>query len=39
MKPFMMADEFESIMLQAGFIGDELGTRDVAIAFSQSLMT
>lgn len=39
LKPFMMADEFESIMIQAGFVGDELGTRDIAIAFSTSLMT
>ena len=39
MKPFMMADEFESIFMTAGLIGEDLGTRDVAIAFSTSLMT
>jgi len=34
LKPFMMADEFESLILTAGLIGDELGTRDVSIAFT-----
>ena len=38
-KPFMMAEEFESIFVQAGLIGDSLTTRDVAIAFSTAIMT
>lgn len=34
MRPFMMADEFEQLIMLCGFLGDELGTRDISIAFT-----
>ncbi len=34
----MMADEFESIFSRAGLMGDQLNTREVAIAFTTAIM-
>lgn len=39
MKPFMMADEFESLIATARLLGDELTTRDCSVCFSTSIMT
>lgn len=39
LRPFMMADEFEQLIMLCGFLGDELGTRDISVAFTQSMMT
>jgi hypothetical protein len=37
-KPFMMSDEFDTLMQSSGVVNDNFGARDIALSFNNAMM-